>query len=116
MRVEVERVYGDHRHPGRRFLVDRLWPRGVRKSDLPIDAWFKDVAPSDGLRRWFAHDPKRWPEFVRRYGAELDEHPEAWRPLRDAAKRGRIVLLFGAKDEQHNNAVALMQYLEKKLH
>jgi uncharacterized protein YeaO (DUF488 family) len=116
MSIAVERVYGDHPAVrGRRFLVDRLWPRGIRKSDLPMSGWMKDVAPSDSLRRWFGHDPDRWAEFVRRYDEELDEHPEAWRPLRNAALRGRVVLLFGAKDEEHNNAVALKQYLEKRL-
>lgn len=115
MPLEVERAYGDHQHRGQRFLVDRLWPRGVSKAELPLDGWLKDVAPSDALRRWFGHDPERWAEFVRRYGAELDEHPEAWQPLREAAKKGRVILLFGAKDEEHNNAVALKRYLEKKL-
>jgi uncharacterized protein YeaO (DUF488 family) len=116
MSVEVQRAYearGPHR--GRRFLVDRLWPRGIRKDDLPLDGWLKEVAPSDALRRWFAHDPKRWAEFVRRYRAELDEHPDVWAPLRDAAERGRVVLVFGAKDEAHNNAVALRAYIEGKL-
>ncbi|HEY3818775.1 MAG TPA: DUF488 family protein [Polyangiaceae bacterium] len=114
MSIEVERVYDKHERHGRRFLVDRLWPRGVKKESLPLDGWLKDVAPSDGLRRWFAHDASRWAEFLRRYRAELDEHPEAWKPLRQAAKRGRVILLFGAKDEQHNNAVALMRYLDRK--
>ena len=117
MSIELQRVY-DQR-PGRRgwrFLVDRLWPRGVRKEDLPLDGWLKDVAPSDGLRRWFGHDPERWDEFVRRYRKELDAHPESWKPLRDAVEHGRVVLLFGAKDEEHNNAVALREYLERKLH
>jgi len=100
---------------GTRFLVERLWPRGVKKTALHVHAWLKDVAPSDRLRRWFGHDPDRWAEFVRRYEAELDEHPEAWEPLRHAAQRGRVVLLYGAKDEAHNNAVALRQYLERKL-
>lgn len=118
MSIEVRRVYDEQQRGrrGRRFLVDRLWPRGVRKDSLPLEGWLKDVAPSDRLRRWFGHDPERSGEFVRRYGAELDEHPEAWRPLRDAARRGRVVLLFGAKDEEHNNAVALQRYLERKLH
>jgi uncharacterized protein YeaO (DUF488 family) len=116
MSIEVQRVYRERpARRGRRFLVDRLWPRGVRKADLLLDGWLKDVAPSDELRRWFGHDPGRWDEFVRRYRRELDGHPEAWTPLRDAAKRGRVVLLFGAKDEEHNNAIALQQYLEKKL-
>ena len=116
MSIEVQRVYGEPAtRRGRRFLVDRLWPRGVRKEDLGLDAWVKEVAPSDRLRRWFGHDAARWDEFVRRYRAELDAHPDAWKPLRDAAKRGRVVLLFGAKDEEHNNAVALRDYLERKL-
>lgn len=116
MSIDVQRVYDHPLHRGRHFLVDRLWPRGVRKSDLPLDGWLRDVAPSDRLRRWFAHDPDRWDEFLRRYREELDEHPDAWKPLLDAAKRGHVVLLFGAKDEEHNNAVALRRYLERKLH
>jgi uncharacterized protein YeaO (DUF488 family) len=116
MTIEVQRVYGKHAiRRGKRFLVDRLWPRGVRKADLPIDGWLKDVAPSDSLRRWFGHDPDRWGEFVRRYGKELDRHPEAWIPLDKAAKRGRLILLFAAKDEEHNNAVALRDYLERNM-
>ncbi len=116
MSIDVQRVYDERpRHRGRRFLVDRLWPRGIRKADLPLDGWLRDVAPSDELRRWFGHDPTRWSEFVRRYRDELDHHPEAWKPLRDAAKRGSVILLFGAKDEEHNNAIALQQYLLEKL-
>jgi uncharacterized protein YeaO (DUF488 family) len=117
MSIEIQRAYGNGKTGrGRRFLVDRLWPRGVRKENLPLDGWLKDVAPTDALRKWFGHDPDRWAEFVRRYHRELDRHPEAWEPLRNAAKRGRVVLLFGAKDDAHNNAVALRQYLEAKLH
>jgi len=116
MSIEIQRVYGESQdHGGRHFLVDRLWPRGVRKADLPLDGWLKDLAPSDRLRHWFGHDPDRWYEFVRRYWDELDAHPDAWKPVLDAAKRGRVVLLFGAKDEEHNNAVALRAYLEGKL-
>jgi uncharacterized protein YeaO (DUF488 family) len=116
MSIQVQRVYDESTgRGGRRFLVDRLWPRGVRKADMALEGWLKDVAPSDRLRRWFGHDPERWHEFVRRYCEELDAHPDAWKPLRDAAKRGRVVLLFGAKDEEHNNAVALRAYLESKL-
>jgi uncharacterized protein YeaO (DUF488 family) len=116
MSIEIHRVYGEpHDHRGRHFLVDRLWPRGVRKADLALDGWLKDVAPSDRLRRWFGHDPDRWNEFVHRYWDELDAHPDAWKPVLDAAKRSRVVLLFGAKDEEHNNAVALRAYLEGKL-
>jgi uncharacterized protein YeaO (DUF488 family) len=114
--IEVQRVYEPHLGRGKKFLVDRLWPRGVKKADLTLDGWLKDVAPSDELRRWFAHEPDRWQEFTRRYGAELDHHPDAWKPLRNAAKRGRVVLLFAAKDPEHNNAVFLRQYVESKLH
>jgi uncharacterized protein YeaO (DUF488 family) len=114
--IDVHRVYDDDgRGSGARFLVDRLWPRGKKKEELHLDGWLKDVAPSDRLRRWFGHDPERWDEFVRRYDAELEAHPAAWQPLLDAAKKGEVTLLFGAKDEEHNNAVALKAYLEKKL-
>jgi|SRR5579862_8286544 len=96
---------------GVRFLVDRLWPRGVRKADLRIDGWLKDAAPSDALRRWFAHDPERWSEFRRRYFAELDQHAEACAPLRQAVRQGRVTLVYSAKDAEHNNAAALRDYL-----
>ncbi len=96
---------------GTRFLVDRLWPRGVRKSALRLAAWLKEVAPSDALRRWFRHDPAKWPEFRRRYFAELDQRPEGWRPIVTEAARGPVALLFGAQDREHNNAVALRDYL-----
>jgi uncharacterized protein YeaO (DUF488 family) len=116
MDIEVRRAYEEGAAgTGLRFLVDRLWPRGIKKAELHLDGWLKDVAPSDELRRWFGHDPRRWSEFSRRYGEELDEHPEAWTPLRDAAEHARVILLYGARDEQHNNAIALRQYLERKL-
>ena len=110
--ISVKRVY-DPPSPsdGKRFLVDRLWPRGLRASALRIDGWLKDVAPSDALRRWFGHDPRRWEEFVRRYHAELDAHPQAWAPLVQAVREGRVTLLFSARDPEHNNAVALRMYL-----
>ena len=73
---------------GRRFLVERLWPRGIKKTDLQVEAWLKDVAPSDALRRWFAHDPKKWPEFRRRYFEELDRNPEVREPICSAARHG----------------------------
>ena len=95
---------------GVRFLVDRLWPRGVKKTDLRIDGWLKDVVPSDSLRRWFGHDPKKWSEFRRRYHAELDQHPEVCGEIRKAARRGRVTLVYSAHDAEHNNAVALKDY------
>jgi uncharacterized protein YeaO (DUF488 family) len=100
---------------GVRFLVERLWPRGVKKSDLPIDAWLKDVAPGDALRRWFAHDPKKWLEFRRRYFAELDSHPEICAQILREARRGRVTLVYSARDTEHNNAVALKDYLEEHM-
>ncbi|HEU5068859.1 MAG TPA: DUF488 domain-containing protein [Verrucomicrobiae bacterium] len=100
---------------GRRFLVDRLWPRGVKKEALRLTAWIKDAAPSKELRQWFNHDPAKWKEFQRRYRIELDGQPAAWRPLLDAAKSGDVTLLFGAHDLEHNNAAVLKIYLEGKL-
>jgi uncharacterized protein YeaO (DUF488 family) len=97
---------------GVRFLVERLWPRGIKKTDLKMDAWLKDVAPSDALRRWFSHDPKKWPEFGQRYFAELDSHPEALQPIRSAARHGRVTLVYSSHDTEHNNAVALKEYLQ----
>jgi len=114
--IKVKRVY-DPVEPddGQRFLVERLWPRGIRKEALQMKGWLKDVAPSDGLRRWFGHDPRKWEEFRRRYFAELEAHPEAWQPLLEAARAGNITLLFSARDTSHNNAVALREFLEEKL-
>lgn len=113
--IQVKRGYDPPRPAdGRRILVDRLWPRGLSKATLRADAWLKEVAPSDALRRWFGHDPARWPEFVRRYHAELDARPQTWQPLREAARRGPITLLFSAHDAAHNNAVALRDYLVTK--
>ncbi len=115
MRIEVKRVYEKaSAEDGLRYLVDRLWPRGLKKADVALDGWLKDVAPSDALRRWFGHAPARWGEFQQRYVAELDAKPEAWRPILAAARQRKVTLLFAAKDEQRNNAVALKQYLETK--
>ncbi len=114
--IRLRRVYeAPAPGEGRRFLVERLWPRGVKKEALALDGWLKDVAPSQALRRWFAHEPARWAEFQRRYRAELDANPEAWQPLLDAARRGTITLLYSARDTEHNNALALKAYLEEKM-
>lgn len=99
---------------GARFLVERLWPRGVKKDALKLDAWLKDVAPSTALRKWFDHDPAKWVEFQERYRAELDANPDAWRPILEAAKHSPVVLLFSSHDAEHNNVVALKAYLESK--
>ncbi len=114
--IRTKRVYDPPaRGDGKRFLVDRLWPRGCKKDAAALDGWLKEVAPSEELRRWFAHDPAKWEEFQRRYFAELEAKPEAWRPLLQAARKGTVTLLFGARDTEHNNAVALKRFLESKL-
>jgi uncharacterized protein YeaO (DUF488 family) len=100
---------------GARYLVDRVWPRGVRKESLHLAGWARDAAPSTELRRWFGHDLARWPEFRRRYVAELDARPEAWALLRAAAVDSDVVLLYSAHDREHNNAVVLRDYLEERL-
>src|SRR5262249_2335892 len=98
MSIEVQRAYeASGAHRGRRLLVDRYWARGVKKGQLELDGWLRDIAPSDGLRKWFGHDPDRWDEFVDRYGRELDRRRDLWEPLLASAKRGRVVLLFGAR-------------------
>ncbi len=114
-RFRVKRVYDPPASSdGIRLLVDRLWPRGLSKQQARIDGWIRDVAPSDGLRRWFGHDPSRWDEFRARYFAELDGKHDTWAPLLARARRRPITLLYAAKDEAHNNAVALKEYLEDR--
>ena len=112
---KLKRAYDDpEASDGPRYLVDRIWPRGVKKDALKLDGWIKDVAPSSELRRWFGHDPQKWAEFRKRYFAELDKKPEAWRPLLDAGRKGTVTLVYSAQDSQHNNAVALAEYLRRK--
>jgi uncharacterized protein YeaO (DUF488 family) len=103
------------RKDGKRFLIERLWPRGVRKSALPLDDWLKDVAPSTELRKWFSHDPAKWGEFQSRYRAELEHQPQFWRPLLNAARNRTITLVFSSHDVEHNNAVVLKEFLESQL-
>jgi uncharacterized protein YeaO (DUF488 family) len=103
------------RADGTRFLVDRLWPRGVSKAKLHVEAWLKDVGPSTPLRQWFGHDPQKWDEFRRRYRRELDSRPDAWQPIVSAARRGRVTLVYSSQDTDHNNAVALMEYIEARM-
>ena len=110
----IQRVYDLDRHRGgRRFLVERLWPRGVKKETLQLDGWLKDVAPSTELREWFGHDPVKWQEFRRRYFEELDSEPDAWKPIARAARQGDVTLLYSAHDSEHNSAVVLKEYLER---
>ncbi len=114
--IRLKRVYEDEApDDGVRYLVERLWPRGVKKDSLHIDLWLKDAAPSTGLRKWFSHDPAKWPEFRRQYFAELDRAPEAWEPIREAARKGTVTLLYSSRDTEHNNAVALKEYVDHKL-
>ena len=97
---------------GKRMLVDRLWPRGIKKEEAMIDEWLKDIAPSDELRKWFSHDPFKWQEFKKRYEKELKDKSLMLNRIRNEAKTGTITLLYAAKDEQHNNAVVLKEILE----
>ncbi len=114
--LKVKRVYeAVERSDGARFLVERLWPRGMKKEDLSMQAWLKDVAPSDSLRRWFGHDPLKWGEFQKRYRAELAGNPNAWKPILGAAERGGATLLYSAHDTEHNNALVLKSFLEEHL-
>ena len=112
LHVELKRAYekpaeGD----GLRILVDRLWPRGVAKSAARIDLWLKEIAPSTALRKWFGHDPAKWAEFRKRYFRELDANPEAVEQLKEHARQGKVTLVYGAKDQEHNDAVAIREYL-----
>ena len=114
--IQTKRVYEPPApEDGARLLVDRLWPRGVKKEKLQLTGWLKEVAPADALRQWFNHDPARWKEFQRLYAAELEAKPKAWEPILQAARDGKVTLLFAAKDAEHNNAVALKAFLERKL-
>jgi uncharacterized protein YeaO (DUF488 family) len=110
--VRLKRAYEPaSAEDGTRILIDRLWPRGVKKADAAIDQWVKEIAPSTALRKWFGHDPDRWTEFRRRYADEVHEHREAFERLRALARQGPITLIFSARDEVHNDAVALRNLL-----
>lgn len=114
--IRLKRVYeAASGTDGARFLVERLWPRGIRKEDLRMEAWRKEAGPSDALRKWFSHDAAKWLAFKKKYFAELEERAEAWEPIREAAQRGPVTLLYSSHDNEHNNAVALKEYLERKL-
>jgi uncharacterized protein YeaO (DUF488 family) len=96
---------------GIRILVDRLWPRGVSKDEAAVDQWVKDVAPSTELRKWFGHDPGRWDEFRKRYVAELEQHPDQIKELRELVRKGPVTLVYSAHDEAHNDAVVLRDFI-----
>ena len=112
--IKLERVYDkSSSNDGKHYLVERLWPRGVKKTSLHLDGWLKDAAPSTELRKWFSHDPEKWGEFRRRYFAELDRMPGTWEPILQAAHKNTVTLLYSSHDTEHNNAVALKEYLEQ---
>jgi uncharacterized protein YeaO (DUF488 family) len=114
--VKLKRAYDPPAaDDGARFLVERLWPRGVRKTALPLDGWLKDVAPTTKLRQWFRHDPRKWAEFRRQYFDELRARPAALEPLLVAARTGPTTLVYSARDTEHNAAVALRDYLTAML-
>jgi uncharacterized protein YeaO (DUF488 family) len=112
--IRIKRAY-DPPDPedGTRVLVDRVWPRGVRKESAALARWLKEIAPSTELRRWFGHEPDRWQEFRRRYRAELARNGDAVAELRDLARHGRVTLVYGARDTEHNQAVVLADYLRE---
>jgi len=113
MRLNLKRVYEPpDRADGTRFLVERLWPRGVSKEAAKLDGWLKDVAPSDSLRKWYGHDPGKWEEFRRRYLAELSRTPQNLDPIREAAATGAVTLVFAAKNPELSNARVLKEFLE----
>jgi uncharacterized protein YeaO (DUF488 family) len=115
MNVAIKRVYEDPTESdGRRILVDRLWPRGLTKEKARVDIWLKEIGPSNELRKWFAHDPQKWPEFQKRYTQELKSQAAQLALLRHEASHGPVTLLYGAKDEQHNQAVVLKEMLSGK--
>jgi uncharacterized protein YeaO (DUF488 family) len=115
MQVYLKRAYEPAgRGDGMRVLVDRLWPRGLSKQEARIDLWLKDVAPSNDLRKWFGHDPEKWQEFERRYFAELQKEREAVAQLKRLAQDKHVTLIYSARDEQHNQAVALKEFLEQE--
>ena len=113
--VSLKRAYERPSHSdGMRVLVDRLWPRGLSKEQLAVDFWLKDAAPSDALRRWYGHEPRRWESFAAKYRAELAQQPDLLHLLDELRRRGRVTLLYGARDTTRNNAVVLRQVLDER--
>ena len=115
MTVKLKRAYeAAGSEDGFRILVDRLWPRGISKNEARIDLWLKEIAPSAELRKWFGHDPAKWADFCNRYFHELDNNPEALDELIAHTRRGTVTLVYGAKDQEHNDAVVLKEYLQSR--
>lgn len=114
--IRLKRAYDKPaKNDGRRVLVDRIWPRGVKKEDLELNDWFKDLAPSSDLRKWFGHDPEKWEQFKARYFDELEGSAKGIEVLLETAENGRLTLVYASSEEKHNNAVALKEYLEEKM-
>ncbi len=115
MNIQIKRVYEQpDAKDGKRILVDRLWPRGLTKEKAKVDLWLKDVAPSTELRKWFAHDPARWTEFKTRYREELRRNKQTVSLLKEEASKGPTTLVYGAKDQRHNEALILQELLKSK--
>ena len=113
--IKIKRVYDQpSKNDGKRVLIDRLWPRGLRKEDARIDEWMKEVAPSNELRKWFNHDPDKWSEFKKRFFTELQGQQEKVEEIISLARKGTVTFLYGSKEERFNNAVALKEYIEKR--
>ncbi len=113
MDLAIKRVYeAPDKKDGFRILVDRIWPRGMKKEKAKIDLWLKSVAPTTALRKWFGHDPKKWKEFKERYREELEENTDSVKQIKEQLKKGKVTLVYGAKDEEHNQAVVLKAYLQ----
>ncbi|OQY65457.1 hypothetical protein B6D29_03795 [Microgenomates bacterium UTCPR1] len=114
MKVLIKRVYETPSgSDGKRVLVDRFWPRGLTKEKAKIDLWLKYIAPSNELRKWFGHDPLKWEEFKRRYTKEIKNNQKVFKELESVVKKGKVTILYSAKDEDHNNAVVVKELLEK---
>ena len=114
MHIKIKRVYEQpDKKDGERILVDRLWPRGLTKEKASVDLWLKEIAPSRELRKWFAHDPKKWKSFRGRYETEISHKEDLIKVLKQKAREGTITLIYGARDEKHNEALVLKQFLEK---
>ncbi len=114
MNIQVKRIYEESSESdGFRILVDRLWPRGIKKTEANIDLWLKDIAPSDSLRKWFNHDPMKWIEFQKRYAQEIIDKQEDIDIILKEGKKKKVTLLFSSKETEHNNAVALLNILTK---
>jgi uncharacterized protein YeaO (DUF488 family) len=114
--LKIKRVYEPaEANDGVRFLVERLWPRGMKKEELNMKAWLREVAPSPSLRTWYGHDPAKWEEFQQRYRAELESNRESWQPILDESRRGNVTLLYSARDMEHNSARLLKSFVEEQV-